>query len=232
MPGYYYGFDMTYLYLVLPAIILSFWAQANVQGTYAKYTKIPDRRGYTGSMTARAMLDRAGLSEIPIERIGGNLTDHYDPTKRVLRLSESVYDSASIAAVGVAAHEVGHAIQHAEGYAPLKIRNTVIPVTNFISKLALPLIILGILFGYYMVEIGILMFGAAVLVQLITLPVEFNASSRAISNIESTGILDESETNGAKKVLKAAALTYVAATMVAIMQLLRLLMLANRNNRR
>lgn len=231
MPYGYY-FDTTYLIFVVPAIIISLWAQMNVQGAFNKYAKIMNRRALSGAETARLMLDREGLQNVPVERIQGNLTDHYDPKSRVVRLSDGVYDKRSVAAVGIAAHEVGHAIQHAAGYSPLKIRNAIIPVTNFVSKLALPLIIAGILFGYKMIEVGILLFSASVLVQLVTLPVEFNASSRALLNIEGLNILHEEEQKGAKKVLRAAALTYVAALVVAVMQLLRLVILAGGNRRR
>jgi len=226
--GYYYGFDMTYLVLVLPAVIFSFWAQTKVNSTFSKYQRVRCYSGYTGAETARRILDENGLQHIRIERVSGSLTDHYDPRAKVVRLSDSVYNSASVAAVGVAAHETGHAVQHAVGYGPLVLRNTIIPLTNFGSKLSMPLILMGIILNSYSLAMaGIIAFSLATLFQLITLPVEFNASSRALRTL-SSGMLSNEELYGTKKVLTAAALTYVAALLVSAMQLLRLLILVNR----
>jgi len=226
--GYYYGFDMTYIVLVLPAIIFSMWAQTKVNSTFSKYQRVRCYSGYTGAQIARRILDENGLQHVRVERIAGNLTDHYDPRTQVVRLSDSVYNNPSVAAVGVAAHETGHAVQHATGYGPLVIRNSIIPLTNFGSKLSMPLILLGFLLNSSaLLNLGIVAFSMATLFQLITLPVEFNASSRAMRTL-SNGMMSDNELNGTKKVLTAAALTYVAALMVSAMQLLRLVILANR----
>lgn len=223
---YYYGFDITYLYMVLPAIILSMWAQSKVKGTFAKYSKIKNRRGITGEQAARFILDRNDLRDVRIEKVAGNLSDHYDPRTKVVRLSEGVYSSSSLAAVGVAAHEVGHAIQHSHAYFPLVVRNAIIPVTRIASSFAFPLILLGMFLNYReLIPIGIACFGAAVLFQLITLPVEYNASGRAMAILDETGLLGSDELPGTRKVLSAAALTYVAAMLVALMQMLRLMFL-------
>jgi len=225
--GYYYGFDMTYIVLVLPAIIFSMWAQTKVNSTFSKYQRVRCYSGYTGAQIARRILDENGLQHVRVERIAGNLTDHYDPRTQVVRLSDSVYNNPSVAAVGVAAHETGHAVQHATGYGPLVIRNSIIPLTNFGSKLSMPLILLGFLLNSSaLLNLGIVAFSMATLFQLITLPVEFNASSRAMRTL-SNGMMSDNELNGTKKVLTAAALTYVAALMVSAMQLLRLVILAN-----
>ncbi len=226
--GYYYGFDMTYIVLVMPAILFSLWAQTKVNSTFSKYQRVRCYSGYTGAQIARRILDENGLQHVRVERIAGNLTDHYDPRTQVVRLSDSVYNNPSVAAVGVAAHETGHAVQHATGYGPLVIRNSIIPLTNFGSKLSMPLILLGILLNSSgLIDLGIIAFSMATLFQLITLPVEFNASSRAMRTL-SNGMMSEDELYGTKKVLTAAALTYVAALMVSAMQLLRLVVLANR----
>lgn len=226
--SYYYGFDSTFFLLVIPALLLSLWAQGKVKSTYAKYQMVTNRRGVTAEQVARNILDRNGLQKIPIERVRGQLTDHYDPKEHAVRLSDGVYGSTSVAAIGIAAHEVGHAIQHSQNYAPLSIRNAVIPVTGFASQLAIPLFLIGFFFNYGMlVWAGVFFFAGAVLVQLLTLPVEFNASHRALQILESTALLyDEEELRGAKRVLTAAAMTYVAALAVALAQLLRLLILA------
>ncbi len=225
-------YDPTYI-ILLPAILLALYAQTRVKSTYAKYAKVGNHRGMTGADAARMILNRNGLSDVRIERTPGNLTDHYDPRTNVVRLSEGVYDSASIAAVGIAAHEVGHAIQHNKGYVPIKLRNTVLPVAQIGSTLALPLIILGIIISSFqmLIPIGILMYTAVVAFQLITLPVEFNASRRAVNTVYELGCLSEEETKGAKKVLSAAALTYVAAAASAILQLLRLVLIAGGSRR-
>ena len=229
MPYYYgYGFDWTYVVLVLPCLILSLWASSNVNSTFKKYSKQFSRRGITGADAARRVLAANGVSGVRIERVSGNLTDHYDPRTNVIRLSDAVYNSTSTAAIGVACHEAGHAVQYAVGYAPIKLRAAIIPVTNFGSKLAMPLILLGLLFtafGDTLIYLGIACFGLSLVFQLVTLPVEFNASRRAIQAIEEGGILTEEEQRGAKKTLTAAALTYVAATAVALAQLLRLITL-------
>lgn len=220
---YYYGFDMYYLVLILPAMFLGLWAQMRVNSTFNRYSQVRCQRGFTGSQIARRILDANGLTHVRIEGIRGNLTDHYDPTAQVVRLSDSVYNSQSIAAIGVAAHEVGHAIQHARGYAPLQIRNTIIPVTNIGSKLSIPLILLGVIMSFQpLVTLGIIAFSLMALFQLITLPVEFNASHRALATLEGEAYLDEEEVYGARKVLSAAALTYVAALVMSLAQLIRL----------
>lgn len=236
---YYYGFDWTYVVLVLPCVILSLLASANVNGTFKKYSRQFSRRGLTGAQAAQRVLSANGVTGVQITRISGNLTDHFDPRTNVIRLSDSVYDSTSTAAIGVACHEAGHAVQYAVGYAPIKLRSAIIPVTNFGSKLAMPLILLGLVlnfsegFSYFFVYLGIACFGLSLVFQLVTLPVEFNASRRAIQAIESADLLTEEEQRGAKKTLRAAALTYVAATATALAQLLRLILLyGNRDRRR
>ena len=228
---YYYGFDMTYLILVLPFVILSIWASSNVNSTFRKYAQQMSRRHISGAQAAQRVLTANGVTGVRIERVRGNLTDHFDPRTNVIRLSDSVYDSTSTAAIGVACHEAGHAVQYAQHYAPIKLRAAIIPVTNIGSKLAMPLILLGVLFSafgymsYSLVYLGIACFGLSLLFQLVTLPVEFNASRRAMEAIESAGILTDEEQKGARKTLTAAAMTYVAATALALMQLLRLIML-------
>ena len=228
---YYYGFDMTYLILVLPFVILSLWASSNVNSTFRKYSQQMSRRHISGAQAAQRVLTANGVTGVRIERVRGNLTDHFDPRTNVIRLSDSVYDSTSTAAIGVACHEAGHAVQYAQHYAPIKLRAAIIPVTNIGSKLAMPLILLGVLFSafgymsYSLVYLGIACFGLSLLFQLVTLPVEFNASRRAMAAIESAGILTDEEQKGARKTLTAAAMTYVAATALALMQLLRLIML-------
>ena len=218
--------DPTMIILV-PAILVTMYAQMNISSTYHKYSQIPSGRGMTGADVARYILNQNGLYDVPIERVGGNLSDHYDPRSRVVRLSADVYHGTSLAALGVAAHEVGHAVQHDTGYMPLYIRNTVIPITQFGSYAAFPLFFIGILMSSAsLVNFGILLFTALVFFQLVTLPVEFNASSRALATLGGEGILDESELRGTRKVLNAAALTYVAAALTAILELVRLLVLA------
>lgn len=228
---YYYGFDMTYVIFVLPFVILALWANSNVNSTFEKYSRQMSMRRITGAQAAQRVLASNGVSGVRIERVNGNLTDHYDPRTNVIRLSDSVYSSTSTAAIGVACHEAGHAVQYAQHYAPIKLRAAIIPVTNIGSKLAMPLILLGILFSafadmsYTLVYLGIACFGLSLVFQLVTLPVEFNASRRAMEAIESAGILTEAEQKGARKTLTAAAMTYVAAAAVALMQLLRLIMI-------
>ncbi len=224
--GYYYYFDSTYV-LVLIGVVISLWASIRVRGTYSKYSRVRSMSGITGARAAERILHLAGLYDIRIEHISGNLTDHYDPKNRVLRLSDSVYNSASVAAVGVAAHECGHAIQDQKGYAPLRIRNSLVPVANFGTMAAWPLILIGIMFGSspFLVNLGILFFSLGVLFQLVTLPVEFDASGRALRLLGDAGILHEGEIRQTKKVLNAAAMTYVAATAASILSLLRLILL-------
>ena len=235
---YYYGFDWTYLVLVLPCIILSLWASSSVNSTFKKYSKVMSIRHITGADAAQRVLSANGVTGVRIERVSGNLTDHYDPRTNVIRLSDSVYSSTSVAAIGVACHEAGHAVQYAQNYGPIKLRAAIIPLTNIGSKLAMPLILIGILLGflgnfsYFLVDLGIAAFGLSLVFQLVTLPVEFNASRRAIATIENTGILTNEEQQGAKKTLKAAAMTYVAATAVALAQLLRLIVLFGGRGRR
>lgn len=230
MPGYYY-FDWTYLVLVLPCVLIAMWASYNVNATFQRYAKQHSIRHITGAQAAQRVLSANGVTNVRIERINGNLTDHYDPRTNVIRLSEGVYDSTSTAAIGVACHEAGHAVQYAQNYAPIKLRAAIVPATNLGSKLAMPLILLGLLlsfagfYSYTLVYLGIACFGLSLIFQLVTLPVEFNASNRAIHAIESGNMLTEDELRGAKKTLSAAALTYVAATAVALTQLLRLILL-------
>ena len=234
---YYYGYDWTYVYLVLPCLIFSLWASWRLNSTFKKYSQQYSMRGITAADAAQRVLRANGVAGVRIERIGGSLTDHYDPTSNVIRLSDDVYGSTSTAAIGVACHEAGHAVQYAQGYVPIKIRSAIIPVTNFGSKLAMPLIILGIVFSSlgstsdFFINLGIACFGLSVLFQLVTLPVEFNASHRALVAIEQNGILTDDELSGARKTLSAAAMTYVAATAAALAQLLRLLILFGNRRR-
>ena len=228
---YYYGFDWTYVVLVLPCILLSLWASANVNSTFKRYSGQYSRRGLTGAQAAERVLRSNGVTNVRIERVSGNLTDHFDPRSNVIRLSDNVYGNTSTAAIGVACHEAGHAVQYAQDYAPIRIRAAVIPATNLGSKLAMPLILLGLLIGlkgdlsYFLVYLGIGCFGLSLVFQLVTLPVEFDASRRAMAAIAQSELLTEEEQRGARKTLSAAALTYVAATAVALSQLLRLLVL-------
>ena len=224
--------DQTIIILI-PALIFSLIAQLMVKGAFSKYSGVRNSRGYTGADAARAILDRNGLSYIRIEHINGELTDHYDPGANVIRLSDSVYNNDSVAAVGVAAHEAGHAVQYAEGYGPIKVRSAIIPITQFGSNLSTPLVILGIIFSSnVLITAGILLFCTVVLFQAITLPVEFNASGRALKVLREEHFLDDDEMKGAKSVLTAAALTYVAAMFSAPASLARLLLIRNRNNSR
>ena len=230
--GYFYGIDMTYIIFVLPALIFTMYAQSKVSSTFKKYSTVANRQGFTGAQVARRILDMNGLHNVVVERISGNLTDHFDPRSNVVRLSDSTYSSTSVAAIGVAAHEVGHAVQHAEGYAPIKIRNSIVPVVQIASYAAWPLAIFGIILSFdNLANFGVILFGAVVLFQLITLPVEFNASSRAVKTLENYAILDGDELQSSKKVLSAAAMTYVASAAVAIANLLRLLTIIGGRNR-
>lgn len=229
----YYGFDMYYVILVLPAMIFAMWAQFNVQSTFNKYSRTPSERGMTGRDAARLILDRNGLHNVKIEQVAGNLTDHYDPRANVIRLSASTYNVQSAAAVGVAAHEAGHAVQHAEGYSPIKLREAIIPVSQLGSKLSVPLVILGLLFGNFsLAYAGLILFAAVTLFQLVTLPVEFNASSRAMEALDASGTLSGDGLVASRKVLRAAALTYVAALFVSLANLLRLFIMVSGNRRR
>ncbi len=227
-------FDYTYLIFVVPALVLALWAQTRVQSTFKKYSKVLSARRMTGHEAARRILDANGLSNIMINRVSGNLTDHFDPKTNTVNLSESVYDSTSVAAIGVAAHESGHAIQHAVGYTPMKLRAAIIPVTNIGSRLAIPLVLIGVILSFYeLAYIGCIFYATVAVFQLVTLPVEFNASNRALNALENTGILGSGEIEGSKKVLSAAAITYVAALATALAQLLRLLVIVgNRRGRR
>lgn len=231
MPYYYYGFDWTYIYIILPCLLLAMIASARVNSTFKRYSKQISSRRITGQDAARRVLLANGVTGVRIERVNGNLTDHYDPKTNVIRLSDSVYDNPSTAAIGVACHEAGHAVQYAHSYFPIKVRAAIIPITNIGSRLAMPLILLGILFSalgnysYTLVYIGIACFALSLVFQLVTLPVEFNASRRAMQAIEETELLTDEEQKGARKTLTAAAMTYVAAVAVAAAQLLRLILL-------
>ena len=227
----FYPFDYYYLILVVPALLFAAWAQAQVSGAYNRYSRVRVSRGMTGAMAARRILDDNGLTGVRVERVAGKLSDHYDPGERVVRLSAGVYDSDSVASLGVAAHECGHAVQHATHYAPLTFRNAIIPITNFGSKLSIPLIIVGLFLSGTLVDIGLLLFSLVAVFQLVTLPVEFNASSRALATLENGNFLDRREMEGARKVLRAAELTYVAALLVSVAQLMRLILLFGNRRR-
>jgi Zn-dependent membrane protease YugP len=221
-------FDRSFV-LLIPAIIISFWAQSKISSTFDKYSRIRNTKGYTGADVARIILDANGLNYVPIEVIPGKLTDHYDPRNKVMRLSPDVFHSNSVAAIGVAAHESGHAIQHKEHYSPLEIRNFIVPAVNFSSNASWIILILGMFLGNpYIIRFGIILFAAVVIFQLITLPVEFDASKRAIRILENRNILYAEELKGAKEVLDAAAMTYVAAALMAISQLIRLIGISRR----
>lgn len=232
--GYYPFFDPTMI-LVLIGVILSLAASAKVKSTFARYSKVRSMTGMTGAEAAQRLLNSRGIYDVTVRRVPGSLSDHYDPRTKTVNLSDDVYSSTSVAAIGVAAHECGHAIQHAVGYAPLNFRSALVPIANFGSQISWPLILIGILiggFGSPIVQLGIILFSLAVLFQLVTLPVEFNASSRAVRLLDSTGILSGNEVDGTRRVLGAAALTYVAAAAGSILQLLRLIILfgGRRNN--
>ena len=220
-------FDPTII-IVLPALIFTLWAQWNVNSTFEKYKKVSTLHNITGYESARKILDANGLYDVKIERVAGNLTDHYDPRANVIRLSDAVHDSTSAAAVGVAAHEAGHAVQHAKGYFPIKIRQAIIPVTRIGSSLAMPLFLIGLILAVEpLLNLGIIFYATAVVFQLVTLPVEFNASNRAMAALNNSGSLSSSELDASKKVLTAAALTYVAALASSLLSLLRLIIIAN-----
>lgn len=230
-----YYYDWSYI-LLLPAILFTLYAQAKVQGNFKKYSKVRAMRGLTGAQAARRMLDANGLNDVAIEQIRGSLTDHYDPRDHVLRLSQTVYNVNSVSAISVACHEAGHAVQHAEGYVPLLMRNNIVPLVNFASQLSWPLIIVGIILGAsssigdLLFMIGVIAFLAVILFHAITLPVEFNASGRALKQMESLGLIMDEEERGAKRVLRAAAMTYVASLAVAVMNLIRIFALRGRND--
>ncbi len=220
---------------MLPALILTLWAQTSVKSTFAKYSNVRNMRGLTGANAAATVLRNNGITNVCLEHVRGNLTDHFDPKASVIRLSDSVYDAASVAAVGVAAHEAGHAVQHAVGYGPMRLRSAVIPVARVGSQLAMPMIIFGMLLPVqfdFVVTAGIILYSLAVFMELVTLPVEFNASSRALAAIAESGMLSQEELVGAKRVLRAAAMTYLASAFTAILSLLRLLMIFGRRNDR
>lgn len=219
-------FDATYI-LLIPAILLSFWAQSKINSAFNHYSQVRSINGYTGADAARKLLDANGLYDVPVEVVPGKLTDHYDPANRVMRLSEEVYYGTSVASIGVAAHETGHAFQHKQHYAPLEIRNAIVPAVNLSSSASWILFFVGIIFSIpFLARIGVVLFAAVVVFHLITLPVEFDASSRALKLLESRGILYGDEVKGAKKVLSAAAMTYVAAALMAVSQLLRLIIIS------
>ena len=227
MPFFY--FDYYYLFLVIPAVLIALWAQVNVSSTFTKYNSVYNSKGYTADEVARRILDENGLQHVQVERVPGSLSDHFDPRSNVVRLSDSTYGNSSVGAIGVAAHEVGHAIQYAAGYFPIKIRQAIIPVTQIGSAVAIPLAIFGIIMSWdVLIAVGIVLFFAVVVFQLITLPVEYNASRRAVRTLQARNILDDAELTGAKRVLNAAALTYVAALLVAVVNLIRLILLSNR----
>lgn len=240
MYGYGYYYDPTYI-LVIIAAVLCMAASAKVRTTYRKYSAVGSRTGMTGAQAAQRILQMSGIYDVEIQHISGELTDHYDPSKKVLRLSDAVYGSTSVAAIGVAAHECGHAVQHQKGYLPLKIRSFLVPAANFGSKLGIPIVILGLILGigfdlpdggyFSLAQLGVWIFSLAVLFQVITLPVEFNASGRALRMLRDYGMLENDEVSKCRKVLQAAAMTYVAAAASSLLQLLRLLMMTNRRRR-
>lgn len=227
MYGFYY-YDYTYIMFMIPALIISLYAQIKVNSTFNKYSKIQCRRGLTGAQAAQRVLQRNGIRNVTIERVAGKLSDHFDPTSNVIRLSDDVYNSTSVSAVGVACHEAGHAVQHAENYTPIRIRQIMVPISSFGSKLSFPFILIGMFFPTkwdFLLIVGIVLFSLAVLFEICTLPVEFNASSRAIKALDDGELLYDEELRGAKKVLSAAAMTYLASAITAIISLLRLIMI-------
>lgn len=227
--GYGYGLDPTIMILI-PAILFTIYAQFKVSSTTSKYLRVNSSKGYTGEQVARTILNSNGLHNVSIEMVAGHLTDHYDPRSNTVRLSQDIYYGTSITSISVAAHECGHAIQHAKGYVPLNFRSALVPIVNFSSNISWLLIALGFIMRGPFLEIGIILFAASVLFQIVTLPVEFNASSRAIVQLNNLGIVDKRESNQSRKVLTAAALTYVAAALTSVLQLLRLLAIASRDN--
>lgn len=230
--GFYYLYDYSYFVFMLPALIIALYAQYKVSSTFRKYSRVRSSRNITGAEAAKRVLFNSGINDVKIEHVSGELTDHFDPRTKVIRLSDSVYNSTSVSAIGVAAHEAGHAVQHEVGYVPIKIRGALIPITQFGSTLSMPLLIIGLLLPSYgwLATAGIILFSFSVLFQLVTLPVEFNASRRAIETLDSTGLLYGEELKGAKKVLSAAALTYLAAMITAVLTLLRYVFIFGRRN--
>lgn len=226
-----YGFfiDYYYIILVIPAMLISVWAQFKVKSTYKKYSGVQNAKNITGAYAAQAVLTHYGITDVRVERVAGTLSDHYDPKSKVIRLSDGVYSSNSIAAIGIACHEAGHAAQHAQNYVPIKVRNSLIPLCNIGSTLGVPLALFGYILGFEpLISIGLLLYAAITVFQLVTLPVEFNASRRALKVIDETNLLYDDENSGAKKVLSAAAMTYVAAMLVSLANLLRLILRFNR----
>lgn len=225
---YYYGFDSLYLYLVVPAIIIALWSQIKVKTAFSKFSAY--RTDISGADAARKVMELNGVYGVKIERVSGNLTDHYDPRTNTIRLSDSVYDAYSISAVGVAAHEAGHAVQYAKGYFPIKLRSVILPICNLGSQLSLPLLIIGLIFNFYfLVKLGVIFFCGALIFQLVTLPVEFNASRRAMASLKDGAVLlTENDVKYVKKVLSAAAMTYIAAALVSLAQLIRLIAITNK----
>lgn len=234
MYGYgYYGFDWTYI-LVLIGAVASLMASAKVNATFSRFARVRSKTGLTGAQAAREILNQNGLEYVAIEHVPGKLSDHYDPSSQILRLSDSTYGSTSVAAIGVAAHECGHAIQHKEEYGPLKLRSAIVPAANIGSRMGFPIILLGVILSYnaFLIQLGIWVFSLAVLFQIVTLPVEFDASRRALLLVEDYGILDHQEEQQVKKVLSAAAMTYVAAAAASVLQILRLIILFGGGGRR
>ena len=230
----YYGIDIWYLILILPELVLSVYAQFKVKSTYAKYAKVMSRRGMTANDAVSFILRNNGITDVSVQPVAGELTDHYSPKEKIIRLSEGVFGKTSVAALGIAAHEAGHTVQHYSNYGPINFRNALVPVANLGSVLAMPLILIGFVFNFStLINLGIIFFATATLFQLVTLPVELNASSRAMKALESSGALNDEELKMTKKVLTAAALTYVAALAVSFAQLLRLILISSgRSNRR
>ena len=230
---FYYGFDLTYLIMVMPFVILSIWASSNVNSTFNRYAKQLSSRRITGAQAAQRVLSANGVSGVKIERVGGNLTDHYDPRTNVIRLSDNVYGSTSTAAIGVACHEAGHAVQYATNYGPIRLRASIVSLTQFASRWSIYILMFGILLSFgTLAYVGFWLYAVVAFFQLVTLPVEFNASRRAITALEDGGSLDREELSGAKKVLSAAAMTYVAALASSLLTLLRLVILAGGGRRR
>ena len=231
MPFFYY-YDPYYWMILVPAMLIALLAQLNVSSTFNRYSRMASRRGFTGAQAAEAVLRAHGIQNVRIERVSGRLTDHYDPRSNVIRLSDAVYGSNSIASVGVAAHEAGHAVQYAVGYSPIRLRNAIVPLTQVGATAAMPLILMGLVLNFgVLIKVGIIAFALSTVFQLVTLPVEINASRRALAAIGQTHMLDEDEYGMAKKTLTAAAMTYVAALAVSLAQLLRLLLIFGGRNR-
>lgn len=228
---FFYYFDRYYWILIVPAMLFAIWAQSKVKSTYQKYSRVYSSRGMSAAEVCRRILDQNNLYHIRVEHIAGDLTDHYDPKAQVIRLSDSVFNSTSVAAIGVAAHEAGHAVQYAVGYVPIRIRSAIIPISQFGSSLSMPVLLIGLLFNYgFLIQLGIVLFSTVAVFQLVTLPVEYDASYRALETLENDHLLESDETKMAGRVLHAAALTYVAALLSSLAQLLRLILLFGRRN--